>query len=110
MRRMPGLALVGTVLATVAALLFSSWSSWRGVRAAQEALVVAQAEAAVRSVHDALRSAPGPLETADLEALLASQSASGLRYVAILREDGSVIASAGDSMDATWPDDLPRGG
>ncbi len=110
MARMPRLALVGTVLATVVALLLSSWSSWRGVRAAQEALVTAQAEATVRSVHEALRAAPGPLETADLASLLASQAESGLRYVALLREDGSVAASAGESVGPPERGRPPGGG
>jgi len=101
--------LVATVLATVAALLASSWSSWRGVRAAQDALVTAQAEAALRAVHEALRLAPGPLEDADLTSLLESQRASGLRYVALLHDDGSVASSAGESL-APATEERARGG
>jgi two-component system sensor histidine kinase HydH len=97
-------ALVATVLATGTALLAASWSSWRGVRVAEQALVEAQAEHQIRALWELRRDEPAT--DAALSAFLESRLEEGLTHVAIWTVEGTRVASAGTPLGNA--EDLPR--
>ena len=106
--RWSGRAWLLTTLALGFALIVSALANWYNVRRATTALNHGQAE----MLHSAVRGAlgpPGREVNPPLDSLVDAMSAAGLRYIALLRPDGSVIASGGEPVDE--PIALPlRGG
>ena len=92
-RRVPPLAAAFVLLA--AALGATAWSTRATVDDAFTTVRDGQAVAIEQEVRADLADLGGPPTTEDLEALLATHSADGLRYIATLDPGGAVTASAG---------------
>jgi two-component system, NtrC family, sensor histidine kinase HydH len=98
-------ALLATTLALGLALVAASWANYRGARSAVEPLNRGYAEILDNAIRQAV--IPGGRDEADaLADVLEDQSEAGLRYVAFLAPDGSVQASAGETLT---PVALPSG-
>jgi two-component system, NtrC family, sensor histidine kinase HydH len=90
-------ALLATTVALGLALVAASWSNYRGARSAVEPLNRGHVEV----FENALRQTFGLMGPADdsetLADVLALQEEAGLRYVAFLEVDGTVVSSAGEA-------------
>ena len=78
-----------------AALVGSAVSDRRRTYEASELLVRGQADWFLRSLAQSFRDAEGPPDAAELAALHEELASDGLRYLALLRPDGSVGVEAG---------------
>lgn len=96
--------LLGTALLLGAALLASSWVSYRDALALGTTLSIGQAEGFFRAVR--MSSSPGRAAEADFARVLAENRASGLRWVGLVEPGGRVLVQAGEP--SAPPSDLPR--
>jgi len=87
--------LLAATLAMGGALVASSFLSYRSVVQASSVVARSLGEALLRSVFVLVRPDKAPVTSADLEALLGEHAAEGLRFVAVLDENGRTVAAAG---------------
>jgi two-component system sensor histidine kinase HydH len=90
-----GLAMGGTLAVTLVV-------GYLGLRGGGEALVEGQAGALVRTVSRTMRLLGRPPATSDLEEFLVDNRADGVRWIALVRGDGTVAAQAGVSLVGTF--------
>jgi two-component system sensor histidine kinase HydH len=106
MARLPNrmtLARWGWLLSTSAigaAVIGSAWSSWRSSELAADDLVRGQAAVYTHAAMLAFALAPPDKRNAALDSAVQAHAFEGLRYVALVRSDGPIVASGG-TRDAT---------
>ena len=101
--RAPGHVLrIGVVALAVvlgATLIFTAWAQWEGLAEEAHRLEQDPGKDLLRGLErDRETVALAPTRDAGFAALLASWSHAGLRYVALVSEDGTVIEEAGDGV------------
>lgn len=84
-----------------AALVGSAVSDRKRTYEASELLVRAQAEGFLRSIAQSLRYAEGPPDEEQLRLVYEELESDGLRYLALLKPDGSASVEAGSSLATT---------
>lgn len=92
--RWPRFALLATVVVMAATLLGTGYAAFRSARTAYDEVIAAQGFNVSRTLRRDLRRAEG-LDEALAEALTELED-QGLRYVALLASDGTVLAAAGE--------------
>ncbi len=103
-----GLLITATV--TGAALVATSWASYRSVERASETLARGQGEAILQSARQLARGEGEPPTRQDLEGFLERQAEVGLRYVAFVGPRGRMVAEAGTRIGALPDGHRPPGG
>lgn len=93
--RLGRLTLLLVPIALGGVLVLNGWSSRHRVAEATEVLVRGQLSEYFRSYLAGRQRRDGPPTVTDLDPLLAEHGASGLRYAALIANDGSVLASVG---------------
>jgi two-component system sensor histidine kinase HydH len=89
----------GWLLITIAlgvAVIASAWDSWRSTRSAADDLIRAQAQIFLHAAVVALNKA-APANGATLDSVVQAHAFGGLRYTALARVDGSLLASGGET-------------
>ena len=99
--------LLGMTLSIGVVLAGTSWLSYRSVDRAAAMITDSQGKALIHATHNALHGAVGEKLNKSLAALLEREQPIGLLYVALIAEDGSVVAQAGEPLDARWIGDQP---
>jgi two-component system sensor histidine kinase HydH len=97
--------LLGMTLAIGVVLTSTLWISYRSVERAAAVITDSQGKALIHATHNALHRAGRDAGNA-LAGLLEQEQAAGMRYVALLGEDGSVLAEAGELLDGARESDL----
>ncbi|MEJ2184587.1 MAG: HAMP domain-containing sensor histidine kinase [Gemmatimonadota bacterium] len=85
--------LLATTFALGMAMIAASWANYNSARNARATLFRGQADILASALRRTLR--PGGVTEAELDTLLTEQTSAGLRYIALIDRDGSVVASAG---------------
>ena len=91
-----GLLVTASVMG--AALVATSWASYRSVQRAAETLARGQSEAILQSARRLLEGRGGPPAPQVLESFLEEHAAVGLRYVALINPEGRVVVEAGERL------------
>ena len=95
--------------ALAAILVFSTVSTWGTARAAFDTMVAGQAGQLIQTVRDSIPMHPPERTAAALEAFVAQQHSSGLRYVALVDDHVRLHAEAGASVLGEPPIPPPPG-
>jgi two-component system sensor histidine kinase HydH len=86
------------------ALIIVSWANYRSARDANTTLLVGQAEILEMAIRELIRSNHGDVSQEALAELVKERQADGLRYVALLNEQGDIEVSAGERAPALLVD------
>ena len=88
-------SVAGAIALMGLALVVTTWTTRSSVLDASDTLVRGQADALEQAVRADLIDLDGPPAAADLAQILADHAADGLRWVAVIDRDGTVLAEAG---------------
>lgn len=92
-----GVAVVALLLG--ATLVFTAWAQWRGLDEEAHRLEQDPGEDLLRALREDLGStASGPEDPAPAASLLARWHHAGLRHLALVQPDGTVVLSAGEAL------------